>query len=491
MQLLKGLLDNFFPDGVIYLLIAVTFAAGVVKCSVPLFRNTGALSRGANLLREGAKAKLARPLWDDPGFLGKRLQPAWRAFLQSADLSRTNGIACDVAEFIHDDSVITEPGKAAVADIIPGICTSLGILGTFVGLVIGLTGLDIMNEVSYIQLTKGISVAFYTSIVGLVGSLLFNVINRTAVGRARRSLDRFVAAFYKYAIPRPSDVTTQLLVYEREQADSLGQFAQDISVRMAGEINHAIAKAMMPIQRTMEDFMKMATRAQVDGLDFIVARFIDRMNKSLDGQLSRLGEALAQTADGQLKAQADLQNTVSSIGDLTQSVVEVQAISEQVIQKFAVYITDMEKTYRQVSDTQADTAELLESMGQSSARQARYLSALQEYQAKLQSSFQDYTLWTDRYVGGLEKRTAQQSESLEQIAMEMRASSELLRGAYKSFVESIELGLANALGLFDENMQNLTRQIHGTLSDIQETMTQLESAMARAVRTASTEREVS
>jgi len=411
--------------------------------------------------------------------------------LQSADLSRTNGIACDVAEYIHDDSIITEPGKAALADIIPGICTSLGILGTFVGLVMGLDGLDIMREESYIQLTYGISVAFYTSIIGLIGSLLFNLINKTAVGRARRSLDQFITAFYKYAIPQPPDAATQLLVYEREQSDALGQFAHDISVGMAGEINHAIATAMAPVQHTMESFMNVATRAQVDGLDFVVARFVDRMNMVLEDQLHKLSEAIGQSAEGQLKAQADLRAAADSIGDLTQNVVEVQAISEQVIQKFAAYITDMEKAYQHVSNTQSETTDLLDSISQSSTRQARYLSALQEYQAKLQASFQDYTIWTDKFVGGLEVRTSEQNDSLGQITMEMRASSELLRGAYKSFVESIEVGLANALGVFDENMQNLTRQIHGMLSDIQGTMVSLEAAITRAANAGAADQEVS
>ncbi len=484
-------LNHLFPDGLIYGLTVLVFLIGVFRCSRPVYRSAAALRHAARLLQEGAKAKLARPVWSDQDFLGKPLRGPWRAFLHSASVAGEHGQPCDVADFVEENAIIFLPGRAALADFIPGVCTSLGILGTFVGLYMGLTGLDVMNIESYTQLTEGISLAFMTSIVGLICSLLFNFINRLAVGRAQVAMDAFLSAFYAYAMPQPADQNTQLLTYQRKQAGAMSQFAEDMSVRMAGEINHAITSAMSPVQRSMEDFLNAATRAQVDGLDYIVARFIDRMNTALDGQVKRLKDALEQTADGQFKAQEDLRLAVNSIGQLTQNVVEVQGVSQQVIQKFAEYITQMEGSRQKLEETQAETVDLLAEINQSSTRQARYLSALQEYQAKLQASFQDYTVWTDKFVVGLEERTAAQNESLEMVTKEMRESSDLLRGAYKSFVESIELGLANALSLFDENMQNLTRQIHGTLSDIQETMVSLETALTRAANVATSDREVS
>lgn len=491
MQQFWAIMDILSPDRIMFILIAIVFLFGVFKCVAPSLSSAGMLRRAKSLLIEGAKAKLARPVWLDPDFLGKKLQQDWSAFLQSMEIARASGTTSDVAEFIHEENAIMVPGRAGLAEMLPGLCTSLGILGTFLGLSLGLTGLDVMEIGSYARLTDGIGLAFNTSIFGITSSLCFNVLNRYAFGRANAALEAFIAAFYKHAAPQPPDAQTQLLAYQREQANAFSQFAENMSAHMAAEINRAIVDAMSPVQQTMDRFMNAATRAQIDGLDYIIARFIDRMNSALEGQLRRLGEAIAQTADNQLRTQDEMRNTVATVGDLTQSVVQVQAISEQVIQKFAVYVTDMENAYKQVGAAQSETAELLDEINQASLRQSRYLSALQEYQAKLQSSFQDYTVWTDNFVGGLEGRTQAQNESLEQIGMEMRTSSELLRGAYKTFVESIEVGLANALGLFDENMQNLTRQIHGTLSDIQETMISLERAMTRTANAVTSEREVS
>ncbi|MDR0896480.1 MAG: MotA/TolQ/ExbB proton channel family protein [Oscillospiraceae bacterium] len=483
-------LGQWFPDALFYGLTALAFLLAIAKCTHPLLRNAAALRRAADLLEKGARAKLARPVWVEPAFLGKRLAPTWRAFLRTAETARGGGVPCNVADVVNEESIILLPGRAALAEIIPGICTSLGILGTFVGLSMGINGLDISNLESYLQLTTGIALAFNTSIVGIVASLLFNAIHRFALGRASAALDAFYAAFYAYGIQQPPAAETQLLSYQREQTGALSQFAHDMSVNLADEIHHAIATAMAPVQRSMEDFLNAATRAQVDGLDFVVSRFIDRMNSLLDGQIGKLRETLNETAMGQSQTQEALAETLRTVRQLSEETTQAHVAAQEMVGQFIAAVERVDGATRHVEGAQADTAILLETITQASERQARYLSALQKYQVKLQSSFQDYTVWTDKFVTGLEDRTAAQNEAMEQVAAEMHDSAELLRGAYTSFVESVELGLTGSLGLFDVNMQKLVQQVQVTLNDIESTMIALENTIARAAGQGS-DREVS
>ena len=61
----------------------------------------------------------------------------------------------------------------------PTLMTALGILGTFVGVVIGLLHFDTSNiEHSIPVLLGGLKTAFITSIVGMVGALAFNILDR-------------------------------------------------------------------------------------------------------------------------------------------------------------------------------------------------------------------------------------------------------------------------------------------------------------------------
>ena len=60
----------------------------------------------------------------------------------------------------------------------PTLMTSLGILGTFIGIVIGLLGFDTTNiDGSIPALLEGLKTAFITSIFGLVGAISFNFID--------------------------------------------------------------------------------------------------------------------------------------------------------------------------------------------------------------------------------------------------------------------------------------------------------------------------
>lgn len=480
MEQALAFLQDLFPDVLIYGLTAIVLLIGIVKCCAPVLRNAGALRRAAETLEEGAKMKLARPVWRETKFLGRGLQTDWRTFLQNVDLTQSHGVPCDVADYIHEESVIDVAGRSGLAEIVPGACTSLGILGTFIGLSMGLNGLDVLEISSLTQLTSGIALAFNTSIVGIIASLCFNLLQKIANGRARAAIQVFTLAFYKYGIPQPADASTRLLAYEQEQADAMGAFSHELAERMAGEMHDAIQDAMTPVTQSMQRFMEVATREQIQGLDLVVNRFVERMNAALHGHLEQLGDAIAETARGQRQTMEELRASADGVLRATAAVSELHKMSAQIIEQFNGFVGEMRAAFERVTGVQQEAGDLLTEISDASLEQARYLSALQEYQAKLQGSFQEYTIWTDKFVGGLEERTEAQNEQLENVAREMRESAALLSGSYKSFVESIEIGLSNALGLFDENMQTLTRQLHGTLSEINRTIERLDRTLSRS-----------
>ncbi len=492
MEKLLVLWDGAFLDALFYVLTAVVFLIGVVKCVVPVLKNASRLERAAELLSEGANAKLSRPVWQDARFLGKKLQDVWQAFLNCVSTVGPGAQACDVSDYVNEETVIDTPGRAGLADLVPGFCTSLGILGTFVGLTLGLSKVDMMDTASYVELTNGIALAFKTSIVGVIGSLVFSFLHRYAIGRAKRAMDRFSSAFYAYGLPKPAETGAQLLAYQREQADALTHFNRELGERLAGEIYQAVASALQPMQQTMDRYMSLSTRAQIEGLDMIVGRFIERMDSVLSGQLRNLSATISHLVATQENSSAAVEKSGAVLAELAGAMERLQKETTETLERFSGLAKAVEQANQQIDRTQTDTVALLDEVADASAKQSRYLSALQDYQKKLQASFQDYTVWTDKFASVMEDKTTAQNEALEQIAADMRASSELLNGAYKSFVESIEVGLANALGLFDENMQNLVRQMNGALGEIHKTMHALETSLRRAgPKLQENEREVS
>ena len=138
-----GSITANLTDFCIYFAIALVALIGIFKCVLPVSRVARRLRRGIHLL-ETATGE-GRPVWQDVLFLGKEIQGPWRRFLVNAEQLDARGLNCNVEDYINDETVIYSVGHAQLADVIPSLLTSLGILGTFIGLMRGLSGLDMSD----------------------------------------------------------------------------------------------------------------------------------------------------------------------------------------------------------------------------------------------------------------------------------------------------------------------------------------------------------
>lgn len=87
----------------------------------------------------------------------------------------------------------------------PGTLTGLGILGTFVGLLLGLRNISFVTVEAALgsvqSILAGIDTAFYTSIAGVILSILFNIINNVLRNIMNRETGLFLEEFHKTVIP--------------------------------------------------------------------------------------------------------------------------------------------------------------------------------------------------------------------------------------------------------------------------------------------------
>ena len=138
---LLSLLGTNLVDFLVYGAIALVVLVGVCKCIYPVFRNGSLLNRAVAKLEKTA-GNNQRPSWREPRFLGRALRNEWQKFLLNAGQLDVRGMPCDIEDYINEDSVIDKPGHSQLAELIPSLLTSLGILGTFIGLMEGLTSVN-------------------------------------------------------------------------------------------------------------------------------------------------------------------------------------------------------------------------------------------------------------------------------------------------------------------------------------------------------------
>ncbi|HOQ63746.1 MAG TPA: hypothetical protein PKZ39_07245, partial [Clostridia bacterium] len=141
-ELMKALSGSLI-DLMIYGAVLVTFLVGLGKCVFPLRRAARAFRRGIHNLAVFKPNETGRPDWQDTLYLGRPMQKQWARFLANAEQLDQRGLSCDVEDYINDQTVLRDFAHFQLSEVIPGVLTSLGILGTFIGLMRGLGNLNL------------------------------------------------------------------------------------------------------------------------------------------------------------------------------------------------------------------------------------------------------------------------------------------------------------------------------------------------------------
>ena len=135
-----------------------------------------------------------------PYFKQKKLDEMFDAYLDYVKDQEEKGVVIsDIEDFINDESLAIHSWRGVVLQI-SGVLTGLGLLGTFLGLVIGMNSVAFTTAEATMdsieRLLSGIATAFYTSIAGVILSILFNIAYRMVWNYVLREWQLFVEQFH-------------------------------------------------------------------------------------------------------------------------------------------------------------------------------------------------------------------------------------------------------------------------------------------------------
>lgn len=235
---------------------------------------------------------------------------------------------------------------------VPGMLTGLGILGTFIGLSLGLqnfnTGTTAQMTESIEPLMNGIKVAFHTSIYGMVFSLTFNTVYKKKLFEAESAVEDFTSVFKKFVLPdTANDGMNELISLQKEQLGAMDNMYEDI----AKELDKIITPQFDKLTRSVNDFEIMATKSQQEGLNRIVESFVNEMNQSLGNVFWQIN----QNVNEQYKVQKHnaelmekvLEATGSSAGNLN----DINRETERLIVTLNKYTESIETIQKELQNT--------------------------------------------------------------------------------------------------------------------------------------------
>jgi len=287
-------LASMIVNAVMFVIVGLIFLWADVKCFRPMNGIIRDLTKAAKRINSDALSTHSY-LWEPYNnnnvelFSNRYTKELYRDFL--FDLNRNE----DASDSFYKPSIDDYINEELVDDVmhrnemnqIPGLLTGLGILGTFIGLSLGLqnfnTGTTAEMEASIEPLMNGIKVAFHTSIYGMVFSLTFNTIYKKKLYEAEAAVKSFINAFKKHVLPdRKNDGMNQILLFQEAQLEAINNFSDN----MAGELYKLVNPQFNKLHHLIVDFENMATRNQTEALRQIVDLYITEMNKSLGGSFA-------------------------------------------------------------------------------------------------------------------------------------------------------------------------------------------------------------
>ena len=388
LQKVTDLLPDL-ADYIVYAAIAIVTLIGVFKCLIPLWKTTSALRRSISRLQAEAGQTTDKPVWQQSGFVGKRLRGTWLRFLQNAEQLDRRGLPTNVEDYINDDTVTHGPGNATLAELIPNLLTSLGILGTFMGLSRGLSSLNFADSAQLVQgipnLLEGMRFAFGTSVAGISCSIVFNMLNRISQGSSYRAIDDFVTSFTQLAMSRPLDNDVQMIIQNQDRNYMLQGINETLVDRLAENVGRSITRAMTPVSDSMDRFIIGATRNQIDGVNRIVARFLDEMDRSLGNQFSAMAGAMDAVTQNQIRAARQTGETVSAAQGIVENARSLQEMTSHILDKFDSYMSGINAVRERDENYEKRTAELLSRMQQENKDLAVLLAELGKKISALQA----------------------------------------------------------------------------------------------------------
>ncbi len=446
-------------DSLIYIAEAALVLIGIFKCLIPLVSTTRALRRAIRRMQQDAGTRQGTPVWQEKRFMGKRLKGSWLRFLLNAEQLDRRGLPCNVEDYINEDTVTHGPGNAQLADLIPGLLTSLGILGTFMGMMDGLGGLDFTNSDKIIEgipvLLRGMQFAFGTSVVGVTCSICFNVINRMLQGSSYRAIDDFVECFTSLAMQRPLDNDVQLICQNQDANHMLSGLSEVLPGQLAGVMETSVSRAMQPVAKAMDNFLVGATRAQVDGVGRIVTAFVQQMNMSLNDQFVQLGRTMTEINQNQQASLEHVQQSMQAAGTIVNDVRQLHTVSQDVLTHFEQYVRELGDARRRDEHFEQSTAALLTKMQQMSEQQTAALNQVKAAQEALNRSMTQFTDASGSAIATMQKSVNAEGQQMAQVATSMRDAGQQLSASCQDFVQNVVSGLSQALGMFDQNMNTL------------------------------------
>lgn len=458
---------------------------------------------------------------------GPTLKEAWQHYSDSfIDCNGETKTFEDAADYFNEKNLLSKSTNIRLLTSIPSVLVGTGILGTFLGLTLGISDFDTEStdgiKRSIETLLSGMGTAFITSIWGMGLSLLYTFWEKVSVGPLDVSLHRLCYSlnrkyrlgeqdqrelqlqeqrrlFDQYFVykdedgndVKPGNVLRDIYEESGKMAQAIQSFSTDLATKieagfqtiLANHIDQGVLPALeslrseiVQLREGMKDPATEMTQSVVSDLKTammeMVGDFKDSVSGSAKKEMETLAAVLGQAGASLTTFPSLLEQMTTNLNGNFQSLQEsVKQVSEQMLSQGSSTVTQMKEQIERLTNAFDDKIGGLQ-IGQETliGEQAKNISASGRLIESLHKSIQELDQLSDK-IGGTMSEIAAAETELGRASMQLSSVSESVASSVRSF-DSTQQKLADQSSRFIQENGKVLEHIATALDKAQKLSTE-------------------
>lgn len=456
---------KFFTVGLL-----VVAATSFVRYLVPLIR----LSFHLRPLKRWLGGRAGQ---DPASKLRGRVRHAWKGFetewgKSSVALDGDKRGMVTPDRYFRPDVLLPGIGRA-IPRALPGIFAGIGILGTFLGIVLGLSGIDTGSAdtlMSSVQgLLAGMSTAFISSIVGIALSVGWLILHRALAGHVesdllgiRAGLEERFPVWDSAAVLRFSLETQQRqLEVGDEQKAILQNLGTDIAEAMETALAQTLNPALTELSASFTGLAGDIRGQQAEGMGELAKEFRKQLMETVQADFERLSESLGRAAEVQDRTATQLTTFMGELERVSMGQTELLRATSEAAERFAGSVDGLNEAHRSIEQSVPALTEVAEMTGKVLNDLTAQSELLGDANAALREALAEQLDSVEGQVRTLVEFWEGFSGSLGDFRDELQESIAEFRNM------SAER-LAEVFQQFDREMARVVEHLSGTLAELRE-----------------------
>lgn len=447
---------------------------------------------------------------------------------------------CGAGEYFTQAAVVGNRLNLRFYNALPNLLTGTGILGTFIGLVAGiwlaskgLASSDAETVKQSLQaLLHGASLAFLTSIAGLITSILFSWREKHWIHKLESLRGRWISMLDS-SLDRVNNelLSHEILAESRDQTVVLKSFTQDLAFQIADAFQEKMSTSLTPLMDRLVDAVESLRTEQQQSndsaLQMMVEKFSDQLTGSAGQELTKLGDTLNDLNDklgSQIEAMSERhreiedasRQTVDQLGSAFNSGIEqfrteVSASIKEITTGLGGVVTEMSEQIRNATKEATDRfsqitkefdsaiGNVRESLGGAAELAERYHEIISKTEAAMASvneanaalagvvePISDAAIkfgQTSTEMQGVSQKISETSSEISRAVDNIGGLQEDIKAVWQNYqtrFESVDNGLARVFEELDSGLGRYTQTVKGFIEGLDQHTSSIVSDLAGA-----------